>query len=337
MMKEKIIILKSSFFILLSFTASMYGALQNPEDFQSYLRAGISAEGRLQNDEELDIDQRLTLINQGMYGGANFGELKIGDFQFFQGKYYTKTQEYLDALRYAEYKNKMRRDDGKKTINKLVYKLRYFCRKGNLLGVWVMLSSDQSKIFEISTDSKDTQDIDLLIDQNWSYYEALYGDLWKEYDGDDEYHASTGWYNRVLFTASRKNDLVIAYWCFKHGADINVSLASLANENKNTPTIEAAGWGSVIVLNFLIKCGANVNAKSTHSGRTALHAAARWGQLESAKILLDAGIKNSKDRAKLTAYALTKQKFRSLIRQNSAPSYRDYHNILEFLKQRNFE
>ena len=55
------------------------------------------------------------------------------------------------------------------------------------------------------------------------------------------------------------------------------------------PLAQAAGWGHLEVVAYLLEAGAPVNGRS-EGGVTPLHAAVEWGgQLESARLLLEAG------------------------------------------------
>lgn len=321
---KKIFLAQSSFVFVFTFVAGVYGAQVGPQKFQEYLNSGVSVSGF--TDGALTYQDRIDLIRRGIKGGANFGEVSKETFSSFFHHCYSKQKEFLDAKDYAKFKNRMRKKAGFSIKNHHMYQLTYFCRHGNLLGVWVELAHQKHLIMEIFRD-----DLDILVEANWDYYKTLYGKRWVEYNGSKKYFASAWWYEQILLAAARRNDLVIAYWCTLHGADIN-KIADLEN---NSPLIESAGWGSDAVLRLLIDNNADVDVTSKHSKRTALHAACNWNKLSSVKILVQAKAKSCKDVKGLTPYQLRKERVSK--DRKSKKSSMEKDEILSYLEQKNYD
>jgi ankyrin repeat protein len=84
--------------------------------------------------------------------------------------------------------------------------------------------------------------------------------------------------------ALRSDDTSLAQLFIKHGANVNESTAL-----EKTPLMFAASQGHLNMLKFLLKNGAKVNAKSPTEGSTALMETIPYGQIEAAKLLLQAG------------------------------------------------
>jgi len=84
--------------------------------------------------------------------------------------------------------------------------------------------------------------------------------------------------------ALRSDDTSLAQLFIKHGADVNESTAL-----EKTPLMFATFKGHLKMLQFLLKNGAKVNAKSPTEGSTALMETISYGRMEAAKLLLQAG------------------------------------------------
>jgi len=76
----------------------------------------------------------------------------------------------------------------------------------------------------------------------------------------------------------------VAKLLINNGAKVNARECRFAY----TPLHRAAEENHLEMVRFLIKYGADVNAK-TNNGQTALHRTARWGNLEVLQALLDSG------------------------------------------------
>jgi|RhiMetdeSRZDD1v2_1073273.scaffolds.fasta_scaffold01636_17 uncharacterized protein len=97
-------------------------------------------------------------------------------------------------------------------------------------------------------------------------------------------HAPDGW--TPLHLASHFRQMSVIDLLLAHGADVN---AVSRNADANAPLhAAAAGGADAAVMGRLIEAGARVNHRQSH-GFTALHEVAAIGNMEVARLLLDAG------------------------------------------------
>jgi ankyrin repeat protein len=113
----------------------------------------------------------------------------------------------------------------------------------------------------------------------------------------------------TLNYAVSKNDYVSVKKLIDEGADVNES------ESSWTPLMNAAYHGNVLIAEYLIENGADLDLKydntrppRTFYGFTALHFAAYYGHTEVVKILVDSGADlYIQDRKGITAYDYARQ------------------------------
>jgi ankyrin repeat protein len=95
----------------------------------------------------------------------------------------------------------------------------------------------------------------------------------------------------ALHWAVQADDLETADLLIRAGAKVMA-----ANQAGATPLLLACVNGSAVMIDTLIKAGADVNAPLTRSGDTALMIASRSGKVDAVKVVLDAGAKiNAKE------------------------------------------
>jgi ankyrin len=95
----------------------------------------------------------------------------------------------------------------------------------------------------------------------------------------------------ALHWAVRSNDLEVTDMLLKAGAR-----ASAANQSGATPMLLAATNGNAVILEHLIRAGADPNAPLSQTGDTALMIAARTGKVDAVRMLVDHGAKvNAKE------------------------------------------
>jgi ankyrin repeat protein len=122
-----------------------------------------------------------------------------------------------------------------------------------------------------------------------------------------------------LHLAAVSGDTNLIEIILQHGATVDIR-----NDHGQTPLIVAAGRGQADAVSLLLDHGADIQATSKTYGRTALHEAAEFEQVEAARVLLQRGIKVDLDalierkKADLAGVPLatkeTKDEFRELIR-----------------------
>jgi ankyrin repeat protein len=95
-----------------------------------------------------------------------------------------------------------------------------------------------------------------------------------------------------IHSAARMRDVVAVRRELVAGVDVDVLNGRAANgDGGNTPLWFAAQGAApfgVAVARVLIAAGAEINRRCEH-GRTALHMAAAWGQIEMVRLLVESG------------------------------------------------
>ncbi len=85
-----------------------------------------------------------------------------------------------------------------------------------------------------------------------------------------------------------------------HGAVVELLLRKGARVSEGWPLHDAAVGGSAAAVRAIVRGGVPVNAVNPGTGDTALHAAAAWGRVETARALLELGadrtVKNGRGR-----------------------------------------
>ena len=90
--------------------------------------------------------------------------------------------------------------------------------------------------------------------------------------------------NYPLHQAVGQGDIEKIQWLVKRGADINAK-----KDNGTTPLHEASGRGDLGMVRFLVENGANINATKYHDESTPLHWAEYQGHLHIARFLVEKG------------------------------------------------
>ncbi len=177
---------------------------------------------------------------------------------------------------------------------------------GELLNVWLLLSLNSSLIFSLEKDELDFlinkywliyQDVytysrhieykKVLLDQGSVTFSILYTFGISNWPGNLPEKTNTDWFNKALFEAARRNDVVFAHWCVLNGADLNYAQTAFDKEGK-TPFHEAAAYGCLAMLRYLKHQGAHINPQTT-LGWTALNSAHRWNRTEAITFLEENG------------------------------------------------
>jgi ankyrin repeat protein len=111
------------------------------------------------------------------------------------------------------------------------------------------------------------------------------------------------WQNIKLKPKPRQKDQELLNACYfgniigvKKWLKLGANVEYIEERDGWLPLYYAARWGDLIMMDILIKAGANINGK-TNSRETALHKCGRWDRKEAAIILLKLGadprVKNS--------------------------------------------
>ncbi len=88
----------------------------------------------------------------------------------------------------------------------------------------------------------------------------------------------------VMVSAARSGREPILRMSLQLGADVDVR-----DGNRRTPLYEAAKYGQLEIVRLLVERGADLHAARDHPEMTPLHVAAEYGQLEAVRFLLEIG------------------------------------------------